>query len=63
VLLAAAVGVAAFGLSGLLLHGLEPPLIRSLLLAVISLAAVLQVVSGRRVFTGSVIPKLIALIR
>jgi hypothetical protein len=63
VLAAAAVGFAVFELSGLLIHGLEPPLFRSFLLAVISLAAVLQVVSGRKVFTGSVIPKLVALIR
>ncbi len=32
------------------------------LLLLVALAAVLQVVSGRRVFTGSVIPRLIALV-
>ena len=62
VLAAAAAGLAAFLVSGLVVRGLEPPLVRSVLLLAIALAAVLQVVSGRRVFTGSVIPRLVALV-
>jgi len=62
VLIAAAAGFVAFLVSGLVVRGLEPRLVRSALLLVIALAAVLQVVSGRRVFTASVIPRLIALI-
>jgi len=61
VLLAAA-GGAAFLLSGLVVNGLLPPLIHSAMLLVIALAAVLQVVSGRRLFSASVIPRLIAFI-
>lgn len=57
----AAVGVVSFLLSGLLIGGLQPPVVRSITLLVIALAAVLQVVSGRRVFGASVIPRLIAL--
>jgi hypothetical protein len=63
VLIAAAAAVAAFLVSGLVVRGLEPRLVRSALLLVIALAAVLQAVSGRRVFTSSVIPRLISLIR
>ena len=55
--------VAAFALCGLVLKGLEAPLVRSILLLVISLAAVRQVISGRKVFSASVIPRLVALIR
>jgi len=61
-LIAAAAGLAAFLVSGLVVRGLEPRLVRSVLLLLIALAAVLQVVSGRRVFAASVIPRLIALI-
>jgi len=61
-LIAAAAGLAAFLLFGLIIQGLEAPLVRGVLLLVIALCAVLQVVSGRRVFTASVIPRLIALI-
>jgi len=61
VLLAAA-GAASFFLSGLLVGGLQQPISRSILLLVVCLAAVLQVVSGRRLFTASVIPRLIALV-
>jgi hypothetical protein len=61
VLLAAA-GAAAFLLSGLLVVGLQPPITRSIVLLLVSLAAVLQVVSGRRLFSASVIPRLIALV-
>jgi hypothetical protein len=60
-LLLAAAGAAAFLLTGLLVGGLEAPVARSIFLLVVSLAAVMQVVSGRRLFTGSVIPRLIAL--
>jgi hypothetical protein len=60
-LLLAATGGAAFFLSGLLVVGLQSPISRSALLLVVSLAVVLQVVSGRRLFTGSVIPRLFAL--
>jgi len=62
VLIAAAAGLAVFLASGLVVRGLEPGLVRSVLLLVIALAAVLQVVSGRGVFTASVIPRLIALV-
>jgi hypothetical protein len=62
-LLAAAVGLAGFALSGPTVRGLEAPLARSLLLLAVSLATILQVVSGRRLFTASVIPRLISLIR
>jgi len=57
----AAAGCLSFLLSGLLIAGFQPPIVRSLMLLVIALAAVLQVVSGRRLFSGSVIPRLIAL--
>ena len=60
-LLLAAAGIAAFLLTGLLVGGLQAPVARSIFLLVVSLAAVLQVVSGRRLFTASVIPRLIAL--
>lgn len=63
VLIAAAAALAAFLVSGLAVRGLEPRLVRSALLLVIALAAVLQAVGGRRLFTPSVIPRLIALIR
>ena len=62
VLVMAAAGGAAFLLSGLLVAGLRPPITRSILLLVVALAVVLQVVSGRRLFSGSVIPRLIALV-
>jgi hypothetical protein len=60
-LLLATAGAAAFLLTGLLVGGLEAPIARSVFLLLVSLAAVLQVVSGRRLFAGSVIPRLIAL--
>jgi len=60
-LLLAGAGGAAFLLTGLLVGGLQAPVARSIFLLVVSLAAVLQVVSGRRLFTASVIPRLIAL--
>jgi hypothetical protein len=59
-ILAAAAGF-SFLLSGLLITGLQPPIVRSVMLLVIALAAVLQVVSGRRLFGASVIPRLIAM--
>ena len=61
VLCAAAAGAAAFLLTGLLIGGLQAPVTRSVFLLVVSLAAVLQVVSGKRLFSASVIPRLIAL--
>ena len=61
-LLLAAAGGAAFVFSGLLVVGLQPPIARSILLLLVALAVVLQVVSGRRLFTGSVIPRLVALV-
>ncbi len=60
--LLAAAGAAAFLLSGLLVDGLQSPISRSILLLLISLAAVLQVVSGRRLFASSVIPRIITYI-
>jgi hypothetical protein len=60
--LLAAAGVAAFLFSGLLVGGLNGPISRSIVLLLISLAAVLQVVSGKRLFSASVIPRLIALV-
>jgi hypothetical protein len=57
----AAAGWVAFLLSGLLIAGLQPRIVRSVMLLAIALAAVLQVVSGRRLFVASVIPRLIAL--
>jgi hypothetical protein len=57
-----AAGVVSFLLSGLLIAGLQPPVVRSIMLLLIALAAVLQVVSGRRLFGASVIPRLIALV-
>ncbi|HUJ77197.1 MAG TPA: hypothetical protein VL359_20195 [bacterium] len=61
VLVAAAVGLCAFVASGPVVRGMQPRVARSVLLLVIALAAVLQVVTGHRVFTPSVIPRLIAL--
>jgi hypothetical protein len=61
ILILAAAGAAAYVISGLLVRGFQPALIRSVMLLVISLAAVMQVVSGRRIFSASVIPRLIAL--
>jgi hypothetical protein len=61
VLLLAATGGAAFFLSGLLVAGLQSPVWRSMLLLLVSLAVVLHVVSGKRLFTASVIPRLLAL--
>ncbi len=58
----AAAGRISFLLTGLLIGGLRPPIIRSVMLLVIALAAVLQVVSGRRLFGASVIPRLVALV-
>jgi hypothetical protein len=60
-ILAAAGGI-SFLLSGLVIRGLQPPVVRSVMLLVIALAAVLQVASGRRLFGASVIPRLIALV-
>jgi hypothetical protein len=60
-LLLAAAGGAAFLVSGLLVSGLQPPVSRNVFLLLVSLAVVLQVVSGKRLFSGSVIPRLIAL--
>jgi len=60
-ILAAAGGI-SFLLSGLLIGGLQPPIVRNVMLLVIALAAVLQVISGRRLFGASVIPRLIALV-
>jgi len=57
----AGAGCIAFLLSGMLIAGLQPPVVRSVMLLVIALGAVLQVVSGRRLFGASVIPRLIAL--
>jgi len=59
VLLVAA-GIAAFALSRLTVRGLQPPLARGVLLLAISLAAMVQVVSGRRLFAASIVPRLIA---
>jgi hypothetical protein len=56
-----AAGCLSFLLSGLLIAGLQPRIARSVMLLVIALAAVLQVVSGRRLFAASIIPRLIAL--
>jgi len=61
-ILLAAAGAGAFLLSGLLVRGLEAPIPRGIVLLLISLAAVLQVVTGSRLFSASVIPRLIALI-
>ena len=58
----AAAGVLAFLVSGLLVNGLQAPIVRSVMLMVIAGGAVLQVVSGRRLFGPSVIPRLIALV-
>lgn len=58
----AAAGVIAFLVSGLMVNGLQAPIIRSVVLLVIAAGAVLQVVSGRRLFGASVIPRLFALI-
>jgi hypothetical protein len=58
----AGAGVLSFLLTGLLIGGLQPPIIRSVMLLVIALAAVLQVVNGRRLFGASVIPRLVALV-
>jgi len=60
--LLAALGAAAFFLSGLLVGGLQPPISRSIVLLLISLAAVLQVLSGRRLFSSSVIPRLMGFV-
>jgi hypothetical protein len=62
VVLLCTAGAAAFLLSGLLVTGLRPPITRSIVLLLVALAAVLQVVSGKRLFSASVIPRLIALI-
>jgi len=62
VLLAAAGAFAAFLVSGLVVRGVEARVIRSAVLLVIALAAVLQVVTGKRLFTASVIPRLIGLL-
>ncbi|MGO9307573.1 MAG: hypothetical protein ACLQDL_00955 [Spirochaetia bacterium] len=59
--LIAASGAAAFLLSGLLVGGLQPQISRSVFLFLVSLVAVLQVVSGRRLFSPSVIPRIIGL--
>ena len=56
----AAAGVISFLLSGLLIRGLQQPIVRSVMFLVIACAAVLQVISGRRLFGASVIPRLIA---
>ncbi|MGA2639286.1 MAG: hypothetical protein ABSG21_00110 [Spirochaetia bacterium] len=61
VLLAGA-GGAAFLLSGLLVGGLEAPIPRNVVLLLIAIAAVLHVVTGRRLFSASVIPRIIAII-
>jgi hypothetical protein len=58
----AAAGVISFLVSGLLVNGLQSAVIRSVMLMVIAAGAVLQVVSGRRLFGPSVIPRLIALL-
>jgi hypothetical protein len=57
----AAVFVISFLVSGLILDGLQSAIVRSVMLMVIAAGAVLQVVSGRRLFGPSVIPRLIAL--
>jgi hypothetical protein len=62
VVILAGVGVVSFLLSGLLIEGLQSRVVRSIMLLLIALAAVLQVVSGRRLFGASVIPRLIALV-
>ncbi|HTZ53381.1 MAG TPA: hypothetical protein VMF68_17050 [Spirochaetia bacterium] len=62
VLMIAAAAFAAFLVCGLVVRGVQPRLVRSVVLLVIALAAVLQVVSGRKLFTASVIPRLIALL-
>ncbi len=62
VVIAAAVAAAAFFISELVVRGVESRVVRSVLLLVVALAAVLQVVSGRKLFTPSVIPRLIALL-
>ncbi len=61
-LMAVVVAVAAFLISGLVVRGVESRVTRSVLLLAVALAAVLQVVSGRRLFAPSVIPKLVALV-
>jgi hypothetical protein len=55
-------GLASFLLSGLLIRGLQSRIVRSIMLLLIALAAVLQVISGRRLFGPSVVPRLIALV-
>ncbi len=55
-------GAAAFFLSGLLVGGFQQPIARSVVVLLVSLAAVLQVVSGRRLFTPSIIPRLVAFV-
>jgi len=62
VLMFAAAGFAAYLVCGLVVRGVQPRLVRSVVLLVIALAAVLQVVSGKKLFTASVIPRLIALL-
>jgi len=56
-------GAGAFALCGMLVRGMESALARAVVLLGVSLAAVLQVASGRHLFAPSVIPKLISLIR
>jgi hypothetical protein len=51
-----------FVLFGLLQQGMQRPIIRGVVVVVVGLAAVLQVVSGRRLFLPSVIPRLVRLL-
>jgi len=62
VLAAVAAGFAAFFICALVVRGMQPRLVRSVVLLAIALAAVLQVASGQRLFSASVIPRLIALL-
>lgn len=55
----AGAGVATFLLSGLLVRGLQAGLVRSIVLLVIALAAVIHVLFTRAVFTPSVVPRII----
>ncbi len=58
-ILAAAAGV-SYLLVGLLVRGFAPPITRSVVLLLIALLAVLQVLTGRRLFSASVIPRIVS---
>lgn len=57
---AAAAGAACFFLSGLLVRGFAPAIVRSVFVLVIALCAVLQVLAGPHLFAPSIVPRIIS---